>query len=145
MKYIPSEPPENEFDNTRFEELKEIKPLDIVILVFIVMISLALLYFGFSSAGDGEIEEIVSRGNIYRYNLNENRKITVEGELGEVVIEVKDGNIRMLEDESPRQIGVKTGWVSMAGFSIICLPCKVSATIVSDQNSDDKPYDAVVE
>jgi hypothetical protein len=116
--------------------IKEIKIGDIVIILLLITSSIYFLITGFTSIGNADTVEIISNNKVYKYNLNENQKIRIEGALGEVIIEVKDKKIRLIEDKSPRKLGVKMGWVGTPGIPIICLPCKVSATIVSSETDN---------
>lgn len=38
------------------------------------------------------------------------------------IIEIADNQARIKEDNSPDQIGVRTGWISQPGQTAICLP-----------------------
>jgi hypothetical protein len=122
---------------------KSLKLGDFIILIILLATAVSLIIAGLSGK-NGNIVEIVSPNSIYRYPLEEDRKVKVDGTLGEVVIEINNGRIRLLEDKSPRKIAVKMGWVDIVGLSIICLPCNVSATIIN--NSEEKSnFDAMVE
>ena len=45
------------------------------------------------------------------------------------IVEIKDGRIRVKEDNSPDQIAVRTGWISKPGQTSICLPHKLVISI----------------
>jgi hypothetical protein len=47
------------------------------------------------------------------------------------------GRIRVKEDNSPDQIAVRTGWISRAGQTSICLPHKLVVELVSANPADD--------
>lgn len=117
---------------------------DWITLTIIVGTSIILLIVGLNFNSNNKKLEIIALDKLYHYPINKDRKIIVEGSLGEVVIELKDGKIRMLESESPKQIAVKTGWVGLVGFPVICMPCKVSATIISVYENDVE-FDAISE
>lgn len=53
------------------------------------------------------------------------------------IIEVDGTRIRDKEDNSPDQIAVKTGWISLPGQTSICLPHGVMIEIVSSQPADE--------
>lgn len=116
--------------------LKEIKIGDIIIIIFMIISSIYLLVRGFSVMGNADTVEIISNQKVYRYSLNKNQRITVEGALGDVIIEIENKKIRLIEDKSPRKLGVKMGWIETPGIPVICLPCKVSATIIPNSNKD---------
>ncbi|MCD5002655.1 NusG domain II-containing protein [Enterococcus saccharolyticus] len=52
------------------------------------------------------------------------------------IIQIKDGKIRVREDNSPDQIAVKTGWISTNGETSICLPHKLVIE-VQQKNAKD--------
>ncbi len=62
-------------------------------------------------------------------------------ELGPMLIEVRDGRIRVLSADCPRKICVNSGWISSPGQSIICIPNKSVVSIIGAE--EDRQYDAV--
>ncbi|MBF0613625.1 MAG: hypothetical protein G8237_00740 [Magnetococcales bacterium] len=72
------------------------------------------------------------RGVIYRDNrplmtltLNQDQKKEVSGKLGAVTIQVEQGRIRLVEYNSPRLIGTRTGWIQEVGQISACVPCGI--------------------
>lgn len=63
------------------------------------------------------------------------KMINVEGEKGRVVIEVKDGGVRVVESSCLQKICVNTGRINRPGQNIICLPNKVLVTIEGKESS----------
>ena len=59
---------------------------------------------------------------IQRFNLNENMFHTVKGKLGAVVIEIKDGSVRVADEISPKNYCQTQGWVKHTNTPIVCLP-----------------------
>ncbi|EMW6077525.1 NusG domain II-containing protein [Enterococcus faecium] len=52
------------------------------------------------------------------------------------IVEIKDGRIRVKEDNSPDQIAVRTGWISKPGQTSICLPHKLVISIEKKESTD---------
>ncbi len=50
---------------------------------------------------------------------------------GEMLIEIKEGRIRVRESDCPRKICVNTGWIKTPGQVIACVPNKVLVEIKS--------------
>lgn len=73
-------------------------------------------------------------------NQNFNKTYTVNGENGDVVIEVENDKIRVVEEISPLHLCSKQGWIKETYESIVCLPNKI---IIKIEASDE--LDAVVE
>lgn len=61
--------------------------------------------------------------------LHEERELVVQGPLGETVIQVQAGKVRVVRDPGPRQLCVLQGWISRAGEALVCLPNRVMVQI----------------
>ena len=62
-------------------------------------------------------------------NLNKNDNYFFEGANFPFELEVKDNAVKMLKTPCPNQICVHTGAINKNGFSIICVPNRVSIVI----------------
>lgn len=112
-----------------------------------IIILLAVLIAGFAlfislSGEEGAYVIIETPSAEYRYSLEKDRDIAVEGELGEFLLRIEDGRLRALESACPAQICVHREWISRAGDSIICVPNRIVARIVAE---DEEAVDAVIE
>ncbi len=74
---------------------------------------------------------------VERLALGQDRKLSVTGRLGETVIEVKEGRVRVVKSPGPLQICVNRGWISKPGEAIICLPNRVIIEIPGRSDYDD--------
>lgn len=63
-------------------------------------------------------------------------EIRIGGEAEYAVIEVQDGKVRIRQDDSPRQIGVQTGWISKPPQQVVNLPYRIVIHLVSKESSD---------
>lgn len=89
---------------------------------------------------------IVSRDNqpILSLPLDQPVVREVAGRLGPVQIEVADGRARLLEYQSPRLIGTRTGWIERAGQVAACVPCGVVLTLEGGRaGPDETGFDAI--
>ncbi len=79
---------------------------------------------------------------VYYESINDHDKILrFQGSMGEYVVEVKSGQVRMLESACPDKLCVKQGFISSAFEPIICLPQKI---IISIKNGHEKAnYDII--
>ncbi|WP_371381742.1 NusG domain II-containing protein [Sporomusa aerivorans] len=59
------------------------------------------------------------------------QELRIGGQTEYAIIETKDGKVRIRQDDSPRQIGVKTGWISQPPQQIVNLPYRIVVTVVS--------------
>lgn len=53
------------------------------------------------------------------------KQYKVRGKLGDVYLEAGDGKIRVLEEESPKHLCSRRGYVSQVGDTIVCLPNEI--------------------
>lgn len=68
------------------------------------------------------------------------QKFTIDGKIGQAVIEIKNQEVRMLEAPCPDHICIKQGWIKRPGQSIICVPNEVVIYIDAEA-----PVDAVTQ
>jgi hypothetical protein len=95
----------------------------IVILLVLGVASLFLLRLIIHS-GDVAVVEVDGRP-LCRLDLSRDVWRTVQGPLGETVIQVRGGRVRIADSPCPHKICVRTGWVDQAGRMIVCLPNRV--------------------
>lgn len=65
-----------------------------------------------------------------------NEEIRIGGETEYAIIQVQDGKIRIRQDDSPRQIGVQTGWISKPPQQVVNLPYRIVIHLVSNETLD---------
>lgn len=113
-----------------------------IIIFAIVLIACAGLYFvilnGFSSSdiiGIYHNGELIEKVNLSMESTE--REITLSGEIGENIIQISDGHIKMLSAECPDQVCVNHGELTKGGTPIVCLPNKI---VIKWENSSDS-YD----
>lgn len=72
-----------------------------------------------------------------RLDLDQDGTYSVDGTLGPVNIEVKDGAVRVEQENSPHHYCSRQGWVSSAAIPIVCLPNETVITIEGTEASED--------
>jgi len=65
-----------------------------------------------------------------------NEEIRIGGEKEYAVIEVQGEKIRIRQDDSPRQVGVQTGWISKPPQQIVNLPYRIVVRVVAKESLD---------
>ncbi len=70
---------------------------------------------------------------------------SVDGRLGPVIVEIRQGQARLREYRSPRLIGTRTGWIGRAGQVAACVPCGVLIRVEGGPSPADADLDAVSE
>jgi hypothetical protein len=95
------------------------------LLILMAMLGVIIgLWLNRGTRGDGVV--IRQGGHIYlEADLRLNRRVTVPGPLGDTLVEIRAGQVRVLSDPSPRQLCVRQGWLP-PGASAVCLPNRVS-------------------
>ena len=83
---------------------------------------------------------IRSGGKTFReVSLMRDQTIDVPGPLGTSIIAIRDKQVRVASDPSPRQYCVHQGWMKQAGEIAICLPNQVSVELAGGA----KQYDSL--
>ena len=71
------------------------------------------------------------------YPIKDQRQITVAGDLGDSVVEIRDGRVRMISSPCNGKICILSGWHQHSGDNIVCLPNKVGVSLISNQERFD--------
>lgn len=74
------------------------------------------------SASDGVAIVTHYDKEVQRFDLEKDAFYTVKGDLGDVVIEIKEGKVRVAEEISPKNYCQTQGWVQHTNTPIVCLP-----------------------
>lgn len=78
--------------------------------------------------------EIFYQGKLFgRYQLNSDRDFFV----GPALVSIYDRKVRIVRNNCPNQICVRTGAIKYPGQSIVCVPNKILITIVSPEQKID--------
>lgn len=110
--------------------------IGIIVLCSITGIGLSFLLFPTQGNTIAEIrvESKLVKSITLRKGYSE--EIRIGGETEYAVIEVEDGRIRIRQDDSPRQIGVQTGWISKPPQQVVNLPYRIVINLVSNESLD---------
>ena len=87
------------------------------------------LWFAYDAQGNSDVVVSVREEEVLRVPLQEDGVYAVDGKLGEVEIEVKDGKVRVEKENSPYHYCSIQGYVSDPATPIICLPNEVVVQI----------------
>lgn len=118
---------------------------EITVIIIVLFFSIALVWW--MSHGGGHRPSEATSAAIYvgdrlleEVDLKGNRLIMLP--VGEMQVEVKNGQIRVASSDCPKRICVNTGWIRTPGQVIVCVPNKVLIQI----NTGASPLlDAVVQ
>jgi hypothetical protein len=116
---------------------------DKIFLAILLVVSIALYgsirWLVSASTSDQKVAVVTYKDKeVLRIDMKNDGTYTVDGTLGDVIIEVKDNKIRVQEETSPYNICSIQGWVEYARVPIVCLPNHVMILIQAAQNDDDE-------
>jgi len=110
--------------------------IGILFLLSMTGIILSFLLFPAQESGIAEIRVDSKLVKSITLRKGYNEEFRIGGQTEYAVIEVCDGRVRIRQDDSPRQIGVQTGWVSKPPQQIVNLPYRIVITIISNETLD---------
>ena len=114
---------------------------DIKLVIILGIIILCIFIFINITKEEGSMAEVYYKDKlILTIDLNIDSEYIVDGELGDVVLEVKDRKIRVKSENSPRNICSKEGYIGDSSRTLICLPNKVIVKIVGESEIDGVVY-----
>lgn len=114
---------------------------DIKLIVIVGIIIIVMLGFVNITKEKGSIAEVYYEDElILSISLDNDGEYIVDGELGDVVLEVKDRKIRVKSENSPKNICSKEGYIGDSSRTLICLPNKIIVKIVGESEIDGVVY-----
>ena len=99
-----------------------------IILGIISAALIALLVINLTSQKGKTAVITVENTAVKEADLSDNGEFAVNG-IENVTFEIKDGSIRIKENDCPDKICVKTGWINKTHERIICMPKKLIVEI----------------
>lgn len=120
--------------------------MDFILIAVVLAAALISAAFVYMTHNKGDMAVIKVDGNVIsELSLSENTTITVEGyQGGSNVVSIIDGKAYVSEADCPDKICVKTGGISRAGETIVCLPHRVVVEIKSSNGSHNEDFDSIV-
>jgi hypothetical protein len=110
----------------------KINIFDIIIIIVALAITSFFLFKG--STNKASTITVECNGDVYRYSLENDQIITLEGAIGPTILEIKDHSVAITESPCQNQTCVHTGWIKNPNSFIACVPGKILVTI--DSNDD---------
>lgn len=114
---------------------------DIKLVFIILFIVSVLLIFINVNREECNMAEVYYENKLIRsISLDIDGEYIVDGELGDIVLEVKNKKIRVKSENSPKNICSKMGYIDDKVSTLICLPNKIIVKIVGDTEIDGVIY-----
>lgn len=118
------------------------KKFDKIIIIFFICLAVILgVFFKLNKKTDyaQKYVEIYVKGNLYKkvkLEKNNKEKITIKTDLGENIVQIENGGVRIIESDCPDKICVKDGLRDKPREILVCLPHKVVVQIKGESKSD---------
>ncbi len=119
--------------------MKKIRPADILIVLVSAIIIGLFSYFAYSSSGNNIEVTVQTAEGRWIYPIEEEGTYRFQGPLGETVVAIEGGTVRVSSSPCREQICVATGKVSRPGAWIACLPNQVFIRL---EGSEEEEVDA---
>ncbi len=107
----------------------------------IILISLIFIFFTFKNFWHfetGSVVQVNFQGKIYgNFSLFQDRKISLIGNEGESIIEIKSGRTRFKSAPCRNQYCIQQGWIHFTGQMLICIPNELSIEILGKTKAYD--------
>ncbi|MDK2123186.1 NusG domain II-containing protein [Parachitinimonas caeni] len=100
-----------------------LRPGDYVLLLFATVAVAASYPLAWRSQQNAQRVRIFANGTLFaERDLSGPARLAVPGPLGDTIVEIADGRVRIAADPGPRQYCVNAGWLEHAGQLAVCLP-----------------------
>ena len=109
-----------------------------IILIFLVVLIASLMLIFFKKENSDQALVYYENNLILTIDLNQDDEYDVMGNNGNVHIVVKNKQIKVEEENSPKHICSKQGYISHSYESIICLPNEIVIKIKNNDEIDAK-------
>lgn len=101
---------------------------DFVAVAMVLAVLIASIVMLTAKKG-GTVEVYVDGKLTYSYSLDKNRTFEVDCDNGKNVVEIKDGNVSVIDADCNNRACVKSKAISKKGEQIVCLPHKLIVVI----------------
>lgn len=122
------------------------KPADALVALAVVLLAAALAAGAWRGGGSGGLSAVISVDgkvtetvNLSRLTGPEERELSANGYT--LLLRLSPDGAEVLESDCPNQVCVRTGRISRAGQSVVCLPARISVTLTGGAENG---VDAVV-
>ncbi|GFZ32397.1 hypothetical protein CSC2_29230 [Clostridium zeae] len=125
------------------------KKWDVIIIVALIIISFipeGVMFVKNINKHDSLYVEVYSQGKLFKKlpleKKSEKVSFTVKNEVGENIVEITDGQVKITDADCYDKICVKAHAISKPGESIICLPHKVVVRVIGEgeQETDEQSF-----
>ncbi|MGE5311813.1 MAG: NusG domain II-containing protein [Nitrospirota bacterium] len=110
-------------------DLNRLTLVDVIAIVLLLLLSTSVILH--NKLGSNLPWARVAEASIFRdgellfqhLKLDKDQEVVLSN--GAMVVEVKDGRVRVKDSDCPRRICLHTGWIQHPGETIVCVPNKI--------------------
>jgi hypothetical protein len=110
------------------------------VIIFLLVVFAAFFAFEKYALSNNKISSVIIRSDgeiIKNIPITNNGEYIIKSKEGELTCIIKDQKVEVVESTCPDKLCMKQGWISKQGESIICLPNRISITIVGGNKAID--------
>ena len=120
-------------------DLNRLTFLDVIAIVLLVLLSTSVILH--NKLGSNLPWARVAEASIFRdgellfqhLRLDNDQEVVLSN--GAMIVEVKEGRIRVKESDCPRRVCLHTGWIQHPGETIVCVPNKIVIEIEASESA----------
>ena len=116
-----------------------IRPGDVVVLAVGLAIIGILFQDVYSNDSVHAVQVMQPDHSMENFPAWQARTVRVSGPLGETVLEIRDGKVRVIASPCSQKLCIRAGWLEHAGEAAACVPNRVSVALLGD----DPRFDAM--
>ncbi|EGO88117.1 hypothetical protein CBCST_07567 [Clostridium botulinum C str. Stockholm] len=113
--------------------MKKIDKVIIIVCLIVSAVGIGILRYNSSKKYNEKYAEINVKGKLYKKVILDNKRpketLNIKTDLGENIIEIENGGLRILDANCSDKICVKDGFKYKVGDMLVCLPHKVIINI----------------
>lgn len=112
-----------------------------IILLIVISLALGIVINKLTNTSNTKYILIMADGQVYQKiplvpELRDS-KFIVKSKEGYMYVEIKDGKVRVIDSTCPDKLCIKQGWISNVGETIVCLPNRITISIIGGNSSVD--------
>lgn len=112
------------------------RPLDYLALILSIGAVVAASVFAYGGNVQASEVSIENEEGTFLYPLDQDRDVAVRGPLGETMVHVRDGRVRVHESPCRDKICIAAGWLDQTGQWTACLPNRVFVRVEGGESED---------
>ena len=113
-----------------------IRPFDILAAAVAIGAVVGVSLFAYNGRVAASEVRIESDEGVFLYTLDQPRELVISGPIGNTLIEIDEGRVRVTESPCRDKICIAAGWQESTGDWAACLPNRVFVRVEGGERSD---------